>query len=67
MLIEERESTNAISAERLSDAMFLMMDARMICHEGHETDALKMYDNVARGLTPTGNRRMHPTLMISPP
>ena len=31
MLIEERESTNAILAERLSDAMFMMMDARMIC------------------------------------
>jgi hypothetical protein len=31
MLIEERESTNTISAERLSDAMFMMMDARMIC------------------------------------
>ncbi len=67
MLIEERESTNAISAEKLSDAMFMMMDARMICHEGHEVDALKMYDNVARSLTPTINRTVPPTLMISPP
>ena len=66
-LIEERESTNAISAEKLSDAMFMMMDARMICHEGREADALTMYDNVARSLTPSINRRMSPTLMISPP
>ena len=31
MLIEQREEANAISAERLSDAM----DARMICYDGH--------------------------------
>jgi hypothetical protein len=66
MLIEERESTNAISAEKLSDAMFMMMDARMICHEGNEADALTMYDNVARSLTPSINRRMPRTLMIGP-
>lgn len=67
MLIEERESTNTISAERLSDAMFMMMDARMICHEGREADALTMYDSVAGSLTTSINRRMPPTLMISPP
>jgi hypothetical protein len=65
MLIEERESTNTISEEKLSDAMFMMMDARMICHEGHEADALTMYDIVARSLTPSP--RDASTLMISPP
>jgi hypothetical protein len=35
MLIEERESTNALSAGALSDAILMMVDARMICHEGH--------------------------------
>ena len=63
MLIEERESTNAISAERLSDTMFMMMDARMTCHEGHEADALTMYDNVAGSLTPSINRRRPPSLI----
>jgi hypothetical protein len=67
MLIEERESSYAISAEKLSDAMFMMMDARMICDEGHEADALTMYDNVARSLTPGMNRRMPSTSMINPP
>ena len=67
MLIEERESTNAISAEKLTDAMFMMMDARIICHEGHEADALTMYDRITRSLTPTMNRGMLPTLMIGPP
>src|SRR5215469_2500934 len=42
MLIEERENSNAISAERLSDAMLTMMNARMLCHDGHEADALGM-------------------------
>jgi hypothetical protein len=50
MLIEERENTNAISAERLSDAMHTMMNARMICYEGHVIDALAIYDSVARSI-----------------
>jgi hypothetical protein len=52
MLIEQREETNAISAERLSDALVTMMNARMICYDGHVVDALAIYDGVARSLTP---------------
>jgi hypothetical protein len=52
-LIEQRENTNAISAERLSDAMLTMINARMICYEGHVVDALAIYDSVARSLTPS--------------
>src|SRR6266436_4356496 len=62
MLIEERESTNAISAERLSDAMLTMMNARMVCHDGHEADALRAYDSIVGSLTPSMNRRMQPVL-----
>jgi hypothetical protein len=62
MLIEERENTGAVSSERLSDAMLAMMDARMMCHDGHEADALAVYDSVAGSLTPGMNRRMQPTL-----
>ena len=58
MLIEERENTNAISAEGLSDAMLTMMAARMTCQDGHEAEALKMYDSIAADLTPSINRRM---------
>jgi hypothetical protein len=50
MLIEERENTEAISPERLSDALVTMMNARMICYEGHVVDALAIYDSVARSL-----------------
>jgi hypothetical protein len=53
MLIEQREETNAISAERLSDAMVTMMNARMICYDGHVVDALAIYDCVASSLTPS--------------
>jgi hypothetical protein len=52
MLIEQRENTNAISAEKLSDAMVTMMHARMVCYEGHVMDALAIYDKVAQSLTP---------------
>jgi hypothetical protein len=51
MLIEEREETNAISAERLSDAIATMMNARMTCYDGHVVDALVVYDSIARSLT----------------
>jgi hypothetical protein len=56
MLIEERESANAISTEKLSDAMLTMMSARMVCYEGHVVDALTMYDGIAASLTPDVTR-----------
>ena len=62
MLIEERENTNAISVEKLSDAMLTMMNARMLCHDGYEADALTMYDGIAGSLTLSLNRRMLPML-----
>jgi hypothetical protein len=60
MLIEERENTSAVSAERLSDAMLTMMNARMLCHDGREADALTMYDSIPGTLTPSMNRSMLP-------
>jgi hypothetical protein len=52
MLIEEREDTNAVSAETLSDAMLAMLEARIVCHEGHVMDAMTIYDSVAQSVTP---------------
>jgi hypothetical protein len=51
MLIEARENSNAISPEKLTDAMFTMMHARMVCHEGRAADALALYDNIAQSIT----------------
>src|SRR5215467_4708755 len=65
MLIEERESTNAISAERLSDALATMMNARMICYDGQVVDALAIYDGVARSLTPSLSQSI-PTNRLPP-
>jgi len=67
MLIEERENTNAISAERLSDAMLTMTNARMTCHDGREADALTMYDSIVGSLTPSMNRRMFPNPVLGRP
>ena len=53
-LIEERENTHAISAQRASDAMLKILDARMICYEGHVIDALAIYDTVAGNLASHG-------------
>src|SRR5580704_11651177 len=52
MLIEERENTNAVSAERLSDAMLSMLEARMVCYEGRVVDAMALYDNIVQSVTP---------------
>jgi hypothetical protein len=52
MLIEERESSHAIPAEKLSDAMLLVLEARMVCYEGRVMDAIALYDNIAQSLTP---------------
>src|SRR5712691_3987125 len=47
-LIEERESANAISAEKLSDAVLTMMHARIVCYQGRVMDALAIYDDVVQ-------------------
>jgi hypothetical protein len=52
MLIEERESSNTVPADKLSDAMLSMLEARIVCHEGHVADAIALYDNIAQGITP---------------
>jgi len=65
-LIEERENANVISAERLSDAMLTMMNARMMCYDGHVVDALAIYDSVAGSLTLNNlSRSMSPDLTTS--
>jgi hypothetical protein len=51
MLIEERESSSAVSADKLSDAMLAMLEARIVCHEGHVMDALALYDGIAASVT----------------
>ena len=56
-LVEEHESTDALSAETLSAAMLTILNARMICYEGHVVDALAIYDDVARNLTPHNLRQ----------
>jgi len=65
-LIEQREETNAISAERLSDALVTMMNARMICYDGHVVDALAIYDGVARSLTPSNLSQTMPPNRLLP-
>ena len=52
MLIEDRESTRAVSADQLRDAMLSIMHARIVCHEGHVLDALAIYDGIAQRITP---------------
>jgi hypothetical protein len=52
MLIEERENTNAVAMETLSDAMLTMLEARIVCHEGRVMDAMELYDSIVQGITP---------------
>ena len=50
MLIEERETTKAVSSEQLHDAMHTLMHARIVCHEGYVVDALAIYDRIAQSI-----------------
>ena len=52
MLIEDREDTNAVPVERLSDAMLSMLEARIVCHEGRVMDAMALYDRIAQSVAP---------------
>jgi hypothetical protein len=51
-LIEERENTNVVSAEKLSDAMLAMLEARIVCHNGRVVDAMELYESITRSVTP---------------
>lgn len=51
-LIEERENTGTVAAEKLSDAMIAMMHARIVCHQGRVLDALALYDAIAESILP---------------
>ena len=52
MVIEDRENTNAVSAEKLSDAMLSMLEARLVCYQGRVVDAMALYDSIVQGITP---------------
>jgi hypothetical protein len=52
MLIEERENTNAVSADKLTDAMLAMLEARIVCHEGRVMDAMVLYDSITQSIAP---------------
>src|SRR5260370_26255530 len=52
MLIEERENTNAVPAEKLSDAMLSMLEARIVCYEGRVVNAMALYDSIVQDITP---------------
>ena len=52
MLIEERESSNTVAAEKLDAAMLTMLQARIVCHEGRVVDAMNIYDAIAQSNTP---------------
>jgi hypothetical protein len=51
-LIEEYENSDAVSAEKLSDAMLSILEARMVCYQGRVVDAMALYDGIVQGLTP---------------
>jgi hypothetical protein len=52
MLIEERENTNAVSADKLSDAMLSMLEARIVCYQGRVVDAMELYESIVQSVTP---------------
>jgi hypothetical protein len=56
-LIEQCESTDALPAETLIEAMLTTLNARMICDEGRAIDALVIYDHVPRRLNPQNVRQ----------
>jgi len=57
MIIEDRENTGVVSAERLSDVMVELMHARIVCHEGRVLEALALYDAIAERMLPVVSGR----------
>ena len=53
MLIEERESANAIAADQVRDSIFAMTKARIACYEGRVLDAFALYDSISQSISPS--------------
>jgi hypothetical protein len=56
MLIEERESANAISPEELGNAVLALLRAQMVCHEGRVADAFALYDDISRSIAANSDK-----------
>ena|SRR5438093_1627033 len=56
-IVEEQELTGSVPAERISDALLEMMNARIVCHHGRVLDALAIYDAVAESVRPIRSGR----------
>jgi hypothetical protein len=63
MMIEDRQNTKAVSADKLNDAMLALLHARIVCRAGQVLDALALYEGIARSITPNPvlSGRAHPT------
>lgn len=59
MLIEERESANAISAPARIEALDAMMHARSVCRQGRVLDALALYEGISEGIRSDAPRSGH--------
>ena len=60
-MIEEQESAGLVSADKLSEALIEMMDARIVCHHGRVLDALAIYDTIAESVRPARAGRAYTT------
>jgi hypothetical protein len=60
-MIEEQEDAGLVSAEKLSEALIEMMNARIVCHYGRVLDALAIYDSIAESVSPVSAGRDYTT------
>ena len=52
MMLEQLGSGNSVAAQQMNEVMRELFDARMVCLGGRVLDALVIYDNVARRISP---------------
>jgi hypothetical protein len=52
MMLEQLDSGNSVAAQQMNEVMSELFDARMVCLGGRVLDALVIYDNVARRISP---------------
>jgi len=52
MMLEQLDSGNDVAAQQMNEVMSELFDARMVCFSGRVLDALMIYDNLARRISP---------------
>jgi hypothetical protein len=56
-LLEQQEEAEGVAQDSLSDALYAIVQARIVCEQGRVAEALAIYDGIGSKATQSAERR----------